>query len=283
MPKVLKVSSSAKLNLYLEILDKRPDGYHNLRTVFERISLNDTLTLKEIDSPEIRIISDSKDIPCDSRNLAYKAAEILKEDFGIEKGLEIRIKKIIPVGAGLGGGSSNAASVLLGLNRLWRLGLSRGRLLGYAAKLGSDVSFFIYNCPYALGTSRGEKIRPLKSWKKRLWHILVVPKINVPTKEIYQEFDKGRGLNPDVGTDPGACPNIKAMLFNRLEEAAFRRYPQVREVKEILLKEAGLENALMSGSGSTVFGLVDSRKEGLKIAKRVSRFKDWKIFVVKTK
>lgn len=283
MPKVLKVSSSAKLNLYLEILDKRPDGYHNLRTVFERISLNDTLTLKEIDSPEIRIISDSKDIPCDSRNLAYKAAEILKEDFGIEKGLEIRIKKIIPVGAGLGGGSSNAASVLLGLNRLWRLGLSRGRLLGYAAKLGSDVSFFIYNCPYALGTSRGEKIRPLKSWKKRLWHILVVPKINVPTKEIYQEFDKGRGLNPDAGTDPGACPNIKAMLFNRLEEAAFRRYPQVREVKEILLKEAGLENALMSGSGSAVFGLVDSRKEGLKIAKRVSRFKDWKIFVVKTK
>lgn len=283
MPKVLKVSSSAKLNLYLEILNKRPDGYHNLRTVFERISLNDTLTLKEIDSPEIRVISDSKDIPCDSRNLAYKAAEILKDDLGIEKGLEIRIKKIIPVGAGLGGGSSNAASVLLGLNRLWRLGLSRGRLLGYAAKLGSDVSFFIYNCPYALGTSRGEKIRPLKSWKKRLWHILVVPKINVPTKEIYREFDTFGGLNPNAGTDPGVCPNIKAMLFNRLEEAAFRRYPQVREVKEILLKEAGLENALMSGSGSAVFGLVDSRKEGLRIAKRVSRFKDWKIFVVKTK
>lgn len=283
MPKVLKVSSSAKLNLYLEILDKRPDGYHNLRTVFERISLNDTLTLKEIDSPEIRIISDSKDIPRDSRNLAYKAAEILKEDLGISKGVEIRIKKIIPVGAGLGGGSSNAASVLLGLNRLWRLGLSRGRLLGYAAKLGSDVSFFIYNCPYALGTSRGEKIRPLKSWKKRLWHILVVPKINVPTKEIYQEFDKGRGLNVNAGTGSGVYPNIKAMLFNRLEEAAFRRYPQVREVKEILLKEAGLENALMSGSGSAVFGLVDSRKEGLRIAKRVSRFKDWKIFVVKTK
>lgn len=283
MPKVLKVSSPAKLNLYLEILNKRPDGYHNLRTVFERISLNDTLTLKEIDSPEIRVISDSKDIPCDSRNLAYKAAEILKDDLGIEKGLEIRIKKIIPVGAGLGGGSSNAASVLLGLNRLWRLGLSRGRLLGYAAKLGSDVSFFIYNCPYALGTSRGEKIRPLKSWKKRLWHILVVPKINVPTKEIYREFDTFGGLNPNAGTDPGVCPNIKAMLFNRLEEAAFRRYPQVREVKEILLKEAGLENALMSGSGSAVFGLVDSRKEGLRIAKRVSRFKDWKIFVVKTK
>lgn len=283
MPKVLKVSSSAKLNLYLEILNKRPDGYHNLRTVFERISLNDTLTLKEIDSPEIRIISDSKDIPRDSRNLAYKAAEILKDDLGIEKGLEIRIKKIIPVGAGLGGGSSNAASVLLGLNRLWRLGLSRGRLLGYAARLGSDVSFFIYNCPYALGTSRGEKIRPLKSWKKRLWHILVVPKINVPTKEIYREFDKGRGLNVNAGTGSGVYPNIKAMLFNRLEEAAFRRYPQVREVKEILLKEAGLENALMSGSGSAVFGLVDSRKEGLKIAKRVSRFKDWKIFVVKTK
>lgn len=283
MPKVLKVSSSAKLNLYLEILDRRPDGYHNLRTVFERISLNDTLTLKEIDSPEIRIISDSKDIPCDSRNLAYKAAEILKEDFGIEKGLEIRIKKMIPVGAGLGGGSSNAASVLLGLNRLWRLGLSRGRLLGYAARLGSDVSFFIYNCPYALGTSRGEKIRPLKSWKKRLWHILVVPKINAPTKEIYREFDKGRGLNVKAGTTRGRYPNVKEILFNRLEEAAFRRYPQVREVKEILLKEAGLENALMSGSGSAVFGLVDSRKEGLKIAKRVSRFKDWKIFVVKTK
>ena len=156
MPRVLKVSSSAKLNLYLEVLDKRPDGYHNLRTVFERISLSDTITLKEIGTPEIKIISDSKEIPCDRRNLAYKAAEILKEDLGIEKGLEIRIKKIIPVGAGLGGGSSNAASVLLGLNRLWRLGLSRRRLLGYAARLGSDVSFFIYDCPYALGTSRGK-------------------------------------------------------------------------------------------------------------------------------
>ena len=159
----------------------------------------------------------------------------------------------------------------------------------------------------------GEKIRPLKSWKKRLWHILVVPGINAPTKEIYQEFDKERALNFKAGTrlaalasqrsplgarlsakpreaegsrgkpraDPGVCSDIKAMLFNRLEEAAFRRYPQVREVKEILLKEAGLENALMSGSGSAVFGLVDSRKEGLRIAKGFSRFKDWKIFVVK--
>lgn len=294
MPRVLKVSSYAKLNLYLEILDKRPDGYHNLRTVFERISLSDTLTLKEIDNPEIRIISDSKDIPCDSRNLAYKAAEILKEDLGIKNGVEIRLKKIIPVGAGLGGGSSNAASVLLGLNRLWRLGLSRGRLLGYAAKLGSDVSFFIYNCSYAFGVSRGEKIRPLKSWKKRLWHVLVVPKINVPTKEIYQELDKdfagARGLKADkrafnlkVGTDPSVCPNINAMLFNRLEEAAFRLYPQVSKVKEVLFKEAGLGSALMSGSGSAVFGLVDSRKEGLRIAKGLNRFKDWKVFVVTTK
>ena len=166
MPRILKVSSYAKLNLYLEILDKRPDGYHNLRTVFERISLSDTIILKEIDSPEIRIISDSKDIPRDSRNLAYKAAEIIKEDLGISKGVEIRIKKIIPVGAGLGGGSSNAASVLLGLNRLWRLGLSRGRLLGYAARLGSDVSFFIYNCPYAIGVSRGKRYGRLNPGRK---------------------------------------------------------------------------------------------------------------------
>lgn len=283
MPRVLKVASYAKLNLYLEILDRRPDGYHNLRTVFERISLSDSITLKETAGPGIRVISDSKDIPCDSRNLAYKAAEILKEDLGIEKGLEIRIKKMIPVGAGLGGGSSNAASVLLGLNRLWGLGLSRKRLLGYAARLGSDVSFFIYNCPYALGTSRGEKIRPLKSWKKRLWHILVVPGINAPTKEIYQEFDKGRGLNVKSRARLGVYPNVKKILFNRLEEAAFRRYPQVAKVKEILFKENGLEGALMSGSGSAVFGLVDSRKEGLRIAKGFSRFKDWKVFVVTTR
>ena len=109
------------------------------------------------------------------------------------------------------------------------------------------------------------------------------PKINVPTKEIYRELDRKRALNLNAGTGPSVYPNIKAMLFNRLEEAAFSKYPQVFRVKKILLKEAGLENALMSGSGSAIFGLVDSRKEGLRIAKGFSRFKDWKVFVVKTK
>lgn len=271
---MLKLFSPAKLNLYLEVLNKCDDGYHTISTVFERIALFDEISISEGPGRDIAIKSDSKDIPKDKRNLVYKAAALLRDDFRIAKGLTIRIKKRIPVGAGLGGGSSDAASTLLGLNRLWDLKLSRQKLFSYGGKLGADVAFFLSQSPFASGNGRGDRIRALTRFKKKLWHIIVVPRVKVSTREIYAEFDK---LNARIHPEK----KIRGLFFNRLEEATFRKYPRVKELKERLTAQ-GIRNALMSGSGGAVFGIVNSRKEGERIARIFRRDKDLRVFVVST-
>ena len=272
IPGGVRVLSYAKLNLYLEILDKRPDGYHNLETIFERVSLADEIVIKRAPGNSIRIETDSLDIPKGAGNLAYQAAELLKKNFGILAGLVIKIRKRIPVGAGLGGGSSNAASTLLGLNYLWNLGLSAKELKEYASRLGSDVAFFIYNYPLAIGRGRGERITPWNGSKKKLWHVIAVPELNVSTALIYRDLDESRQQTKNkksfgslriknLKTNGTSSLRAKDILFNRLEEVTFRRYPQVGRLKRNL-EARGLINALMSGSGSAVFGMVGSRKGG---------------------
>ena len=285
----VQVLSYAKLNLYLEILDKRPDGYHNLETIFERVSLADEIVIKRAPGNSIRIETDSSDIPQGSGNLVYQAAELLKKDFGISAGLVIKIKKCIPVGAGLGGGSSNAASTLLGLNYFWNLGLSAEELKEYASRLGSDVAFFIYNYPLAIGRGRGERIEPWSGFKKKLWHVIAVPQLNVSTALIYRDLDISRehtahkdALSPLKIKRTGLHKfKVKDILFNRLEEVTFKRYPQVGRLKRDL-EAQGIRGVLMSGSGSAVFGIVGSRKGGLRIAKILQRFKNLKVFVAET-
>ena len=288
----VRVLSYAKLNLYLEILDKRPDGYHNLETIFERVSLADEIVIKRAPGNSIRIETDSSDIPQGSGNLVYQAAELLKKDFGISAGLVIKIKKCIPVGAGLGGGSSNAASTLLGLNYFWNLGLSAEELKEYASRLGSDVAFFIYNYPLAVGRGRGERIEPWSGFKKKLWHVIAVPQLNVSTALIYRDLDVSREQTgnkkafgssriKNLGTNGGSFLHVKDILFNRLEEVTFRKYPQVGRLKRDL-EAQGIRDVLMSGSGSAVFGMVESRKGGLRIAKILQRFKNLKVFVAET-
>ena len=223
---MLTLNSYAKLNLYLEVLHKRKDNYHNIKTVFERIGLADKIILKSRRDKKINItcaevsasrrytskrssirdaeVSASRrytskrssirdnvaSVPQDNSNLACRSAKLLQEAFNIDKGVDIKIIKRIPVGSGLGGGSSDAATVLVGLNKLWKLNLTRDKLARLAGKLGCDVPFFIYNIPFARGQARGEKIRPLNSLANvRLWHILVVPKIGVSTASIYKEWD----------------------------------------------------------------------------------------------
>ena len=146
----LTVLSPAKLNLVLDVLKKRPDGFHELRTIFERISLADRIILTRHTEGKIRVRCDHPHVPQDSRNLAFKAAALLKEKFSIKEGIDINIIKNIPVAAGLAGGSSNAAAVLAGLNRWWSLGLVTKELAGCAQCLGSDVAFFLYDTPFAL-------------------------------------------------------------------------------------------------------------------------------------
>jgi 4-diphosphocytidyl-2-C-methyl-D-erythritol kinase len=287
----LILHSYAKLNLYLEILNRRKDSYHNIKTLFERISLSDKIILKSRPDKLINIACSNPEVPKDSTNLCFRSAKLLQEKFKVEQGVDIKITKNIPVGAGLGGGSSNAAAVLLGLNKLWKLNISRKKLARLASIIGADVPFFIYDISFALGTARGDKIRPLRNLKKRLlWHILAVPKIKVLTPLIYEKWDKYSGLTRPkynvniliLGLRKGNFPLETGLLFNSLEAVTAKLYPEVARAKETLIRR-GLKSILMSGSGPAVFGIVSSRKEALNIARQLKKMdRSRKIYVTKT-
>ena len=305
----LSLNSYAKLNLYLEVLKKRKDNYHNIKTVFERIDLADQIILKSRRDKKINIICNSSQVPRGSLNLAYRSAKILQDNFNIDKGVDIKIIKRIPVAAGLGGGSSNAAVVLLGLNKLWKLNLSKSRLIHFARKIGCDIPFFIYDIPFAKGSSRGDKIEPLESLKDaKLWHILVVPKIKVSTPLIYKKWDAYSTLAPHlpaaqkqgtvekVGlTRPKYSVKILtlallkkdlallgAALFNSLERITTKLYPQISQIKRSLMR-LGVKSILMSGSGPAISGIVSSGKEALSLCKQLkAESKFWQVFVTRT-
>ncbi|MCM8800918.1 MAG: 4-(cytidine 5'-diphospho)-2-C-methyl-D-erythritol kinase [Candidatus Omnitrophica bacterium] len=284
------LNSFAKLNLYLKVIGRRADGYHNIETVFERIDLKDRIIIYPLRNKKINLLCDCPLVPKDSSNLAYRSAKLLQDTFKINQGAEIRIIKHIPIGAGLGGGSSNAAGVLLGLNRLWKINLSKDRIAGLAAKLGCDIPFFVYEVPFAEGSGRGDRITPLKRLSKiKLWHILVVPKIEVSTSFIYSKFDKYSTLTnskKDVKLLYLALKNfnislLSEALFNSLEEITFRFFPQVKRIKQELLN-LGLKSILMSGSGPAVFGVVSSRKEADGLKEYLKKNRAWQVFVVRT-
>lgn len=288
--KSLLIFSPAKLNLFLDVLCKRPDGYHEILTLFERISLSDSIHLTELSSDEIVISSTSRDIPCNGDNLAYKAAELLKASQGIKRGIKIDIEKNIPVCAGLGGGSSNAASVLLGLNKLFGLKLKQKTLLSYANRLGSDVAFFILGRKFALGRGRGGDLEVLPMPKNAaLWHLLFVPRMKVATKDVYEAFDREKkGMdcpkNPlkslkltkkthDVNILLSHLKRKNILLlnrniYNRLSETVMKSYSLVSELKSDLSKY-GLKNVHMSGSGPTLFANFRSRDDAVRVLEDV--------------
>lgn len=285
--------SYAKLNLYLEVLNIRKDSYHNIKTIFERIDLCDKIILKPRQDKKIKLICSSSETPQDNTNLAYRSAKLLQTSLSINKGVDIKIIKRIPVSAGLGGGSSNAASVLLGLNKLWKLNLTQAQLLNFAGKIGSDVPFFIYNVTFAEGRGRGDEIKPLKALNQmRFWHVLVVPKIKVSSKKIYQKWDSLRikltKPKYDVrmlilGLRKFNLSLLGKTLFNSLEEATTKVYPEVNRIKEGL-KAMGVKSILMSGSGPAVFGIVSSRREGEDLSRQFEqKHRGWQVFVTRTR
>ncbi len=274
------VYSPAKLNLYLEVLNKRSDGYHNIYTIFEKIALLDKIEIKSRPDNIIKIISDSPDIPKDKNNIVDRAALFLKKDFNISDGVNIKIKKNIPVGAGLGGGSANGAAVLIALDKFWKLNLSISGLLKYAARLGSDVAFFLYKESFAIGSGRGERIKPIKAAGKKFWHIVVVPRVKALTKDVYRELGLDN-IRRKFSINSKEVRNLDFPFFNRLEEVTFKKFPQVKKIKDNLEK-LGARNVLMSGSGSSVFGIVGSRKEGLEKAEFFKGNKNLRVFVVRT-
>ncbi|WP_046173302.1 4-(cytidine 5'-diphospho)-2-C-methyl-D-erythritol kinase [Domibacillus indicus] len=259
----LMIKAPAKINLTLDVLHKRPDGYHEVEMIMTTVDLADRLELESLNKNEIRIISHNRFVPDDSRNLAYQAARLLKERYGIKKGVSIQIDKVIPVAAGLAGGSSDAAAALKGLNQLWNLGLSLDELAEIGAEIGSDVSFCVYGGT-ALATGRGEKIEHLPA-PPNCWVVLAKPTIGVSTGEVYKSLKLDRMKHPNTKAMIEAikendydkmCRN----MGNVLESVTLQAHPEVALIKE-QMKRFGADAVLMSGSGPTVFGLIrhDSR------------------------
>ncbi|PIQ89809.1 MAG: 4-(cytidine 5'-diphospho)-2-C-methyl-D-erythritol kinase [Candidatus Omnitrophica bacterium CG11_big_fil_rev_8_21_14_0_20_42_13] len=281
------LKSPAKINLCLQVLSRRPDGYHNIKTIFERINLYDELEIRNIKHDKIKVSCDNPAIPGGENNIVFITAKLLKDDFNIRSGVSIHIKKRIPHAAGLGGGSSNAASVLLGLNRLWDIRLGKRELIKYAKRIGADVSFFIENSPFALGTQRGDKISSL-GIKRTFWHVLAVPELHVSTPLIYKSFAKYLRLTkPPFNTkiilralNSGGPDEIRPFIFNDLSLVSARRYKIIAKIIESL-KNYGLISG-MSGSGPSVFGLSETKKHAERAARNLSRFKKLRIFVAKT-
>jgi 4-diphosphocytidyl-2-C-methyl-D-erythritol kinase len=256
----ITVLAPAKVNLYLRIVGRRPDGYHLLDSLMVPVNLYDELTIAASSSqPEIVVTCDDPTIPGDETNLVYKAAALLCRETGIQAKISIALRKFIPAGAGLGGGSSDAAAVLKGLNLLLSLRLAEDQLCALAARLGADVPFFI-PCRPAKVTGIGEILTAVPPLPSR-WLVIVVPLFGVSTRWAYHRFDElpPAGMPPiDVSRQWLAHHQWDTeLLVNDLEQAVLPEYPQIERIKAHLLR-LGAEGALMSGSGSAVFGVFQS-------------------------
>ncbi|PZD94898.1 4-(cytidine 5'-diphospho)-2-C-methyl-D-erythritol kinase [Paenibacillus sambharensis] len=258
----------AKINLLLDVLGKRNDGFHEVEMIMTMVDLADRLEMEELPRDTIIISSQAGYIPLDEKNLAFQAAKLIKERYQVRKGVYIHLDKHIPVAAGLAGGSSDAAAALRGLNRLWGLHIPEKELCELGAELGSDVPFCVTGGT-AIATGRGEKLEPIDN-PPQCWVILAKPPINVSTADVY-----GRFRVDELKSHPSAAGMVEAIrhgsftevcdrLGNVLETVTLRLYPEVAQLKESMLR-LGADGVLMSGSGPTVFGLVSKESKVARI------------------
>lgn len=247
------VNSYAKINLTLDILRKLDSGYHEINSVMQTISLHDTMSFKESAAVIVKCLGVEQE-----KNIVYRTAMLLKEKYGIRDGIEIIIDKEIPVGAGLGGGSSNAATTLIELNRLWELGLSQNQLEELAVQLGMDVAFFLYGGT-CFAYNKGEKAMKIRDLHY-LDILLVYPNINISTREAYSSIDYSligkRQSSERLLSYLEKNTFDSSILHNDFEYSILKQYPVLAEIKHKLIAN-GAANALMSGSGSVVYGVFD--------------------------
>lgn len=271
--KILRLKAPAKVNYRLDVLRRRPDGYHDLRMIMQRFDLCDDIEITLDSEPGIRVACGREGVPEGPENIAWRAADALMAIYGKPAGVNISITKNIPVAAGLGGGSSDGASVLMGVNELLELGLSEERLMEIGVKLGADVPFFIFKRT-ALAEGIGEKLTPLDHIPPA-WLVVVNPNIHVSTAWVYQNLQLTNKV--DDYKIPRFYRNISdvcAILSNDLEAVTIQRFQVIREIKERLLAEGAL-GSLMSGSGPTVFGIFEGEAEARRCADAIGRETGW--------
>lgn len=253
---ILRLSAPAKINYLLDVIGKRIDGYHELRMIMQRVNLCDQITLAISDTPGINVTCNSKGAPDGPDNIAWKAAKSLLDISGTGKGVKIEIVKNIPSAAGLGGGSSDAATVLMGLNELLEIGLTREELMGIGSRLGADVPFFIFK-EAALAEGIGDKLTRLPEMPK-CWILLVNPGVHVSTAWVYRslQLTSKRELNK-LPKFFGSVEQVVSILSNDLEAVTIPAFPVIAEIKKRLMI-SGAAGSMMSGSGPTVFGIFKS-------------------------
>ena len=280
MQKSVRLSAFAKINWHLRVLGRRPDGYHELRTIFQTISLHDTLSLTKSRNSGIRLETNDEALPAGRENLVYRAIEAIGREIDFRGGIEARLEKRIPVARGFGGGSSDAAAALIGMLRLTAKKVPLERLIEIASGLGADVPFFLFGgC--ALGVSRGDEIYPLPDGPRRTIVVVSPRDIGVRTKDAYEWVSAeltNRAEPHNIWGFCALCWSRQERVSNDFEAPVFRRYPKLEEIRDGLLQQGAAEAAL-AGSGSAVFGVFRNPAQ----ARRAARsFPEDSAFIVET-
>ncbi len=260
----IRLNAMAKINLGLDVTGKRPDGYHELRMVMQMINLYDKIEIIKLETPEIIVETNLSFLPVNENNIVYKAAQLLMNKFHLTQGVRIVLEKHIPVAAGMAGGSSDAATVLYGMNKLFSLGMTKNQMMEEGVKLGADVPYCVLRTT-ALSEGIGEILTTLPPMPK--CHIVIAkPGISVSTKAVFgklrvNEIEKHPDIDGIVeAIKAGSLTDIASRLGNTLEEVTIKDYPVIAQIKEDMIAQGAL-GALMSGSGPTVFGIFDDEKK----------------------
>jgi 4-diphosphocytidyl-2-C-methyl-D-erythritol kinase len=254
----------AKINLSLDVLHKRPDGYHEVEMVMTMVDLADRLEMELVERDTIIISSQAGYIPLDEKNLAFQAARLMKDTYQVKQGVYIHLDKKIPVAAGLAGGSSDAAAALRGLNKLWRLDRPEAELMKLGEKLGSDIPFCVRGGT-VVARGRGEKLEVIDS-PPQCWVVLAKPPVHVSTAAVYGRLNLKQALHKPATANvvkairERSFHNLCSSIGNVLEEVTMQLHPEVTQIKNVMRK-LGAEGVLMSGSGPTVYGLVDKESK----------------------
>lgn len=258
----IELKALAKINLGLDVLGRRENGYHDVRMIMQSVYLYDEVKIEKTEEPDITVVSNLNFLPTGDGNIAYRAAQLLKDEFQIKEGVKITLNKHIPVAAGLAGGSSNAAAVLFGMNRMFRLGLSQRGLMERGVRLGADVPYCIMRGT-VLAEGIGEELSILPAMPK-CTVLIAKPPVSVSTKVVYEALDaKEITEHPDIdgiieGLKNHSLKQVASCMGNVLEDVTVPMHPVIDQIKQEM-KDAGALNAMMSGSGPTVFGLFESR------------------------